>query len=153
MPEIIRCRECDRETYMGLAACPHCGANIPPDLAPDLAVAKASNKDYGGQGISVFAMFAVRLFIFNFSYYATISIIEIYDKYEYGEQAMPGGAHPAAAMFIISAFFVLNFIYLMIELLCWALFKKMKPVISIVFPVVSYFAIVLCFVVFSVLKN
>jgi hypothetical protein len=107
VPEIVRCRACDRETYMGLAVCPHCGADMLTGLAADVAAAEATGSS---RAVDTIGLFLVRLLIFNGAYWSTISAIEIYDRYAYGELAVPGGAHPAVALFILGGFVLLNLI-------------------------------------------
>ena len=142
MPEIIRCPECGRETYLGLAACPHCGADIPPDVAPDSPRPRPPETDRRGPGAATFPMFVARTAIFNFLYYATIAADEGYTRYKYGADAMPLGAHPAGAMLIIGGFFVLNLIYFALEGSFWNSMRRVKPAVSLLFPPAAYVAIV-----------
>jgi len=153
VPEIIRCRECDRETYMGLAACPHCGASILQEQAPKLAAAETSGGPSGGGAGAAFGSFLGRLLIFNFSYWATISAIELYEDFKYGKQAMPGGADPAVALFIMGGFVVLNLIYIAIEGVFWHSLKGMRPVFHFLFPVASFIGISVFLLVIMLLRN
>jgi len=148
MPEIIRCRECDRETYMGIAACPHCGAGMPPDLA-----AAPISSHAGSSVANAIGLFLVRLLIFNSSYWVTIALFKAYDRYAYGEQAMSAWAHPAVAMFLVGGFFLLNLIYLAIEGACWQWLKGMRPIFHLVFPVASFAGISVFLLLVMFLRN
>jgi len=153
MPEIIRCRECDRETYMGIAACPHCGADLSQDQAAHAAEVATSGSPSGGAAANAIALVVVRLLIFNGAYWATISAIEIYDKVKYGNQAVPGGADPAVALFILGGFVLLNLVYLAIEGACWHWLKGMRPIFHLVFPVASFVGISVFLLLVMFLRN
>jgi len=153
MPEIIRCRECDRETYLGIAVCPHCGAQLSQDQAAHAAAAEASGAPSGDGTANAIAMVVVRLLIFNGAFWATISLLEAYDRYVYGEQATLAWAHHAVALFILGGFVVLNLIYLAIEGACWHWLKGMRPIFNLVFPVASFVGISVLLLLVMYLRN
>ena len=147
MTETSNCPECGRETEPAAAACPHCGAAIPPG-----AEGPAPLTAYEVDGMTAFLAFFSRLAVFNALYYGTVKGLDAYERYAYGDQAMPGMASPGVAMLVIGGFFVTNAVYLMLEAVCRGYLKRARAGAILLFPAASYVGIVLIFVAYAALK-
>lgn len=93
-------------------------------------------------------MLAARFLIFNLLYFGLLRAIELYDSIAYGEQAMPGMAHPSVIMALIMGFFLVNVIYAVMEIVAsgTGLLRRRSPAVQLLFPAGYFLAIVICFV-------
>ena len=98
-----------------------------------------------GEGTLAMLKFVGRLLLFNLLFYATIAILVAGDRY----RSAPGTGYPAVAFFLYSAFIWFNIVYLTFDGIGIAtgILRSATTAVNILFPVVSYLAIVLCVMV------
>lgn len=89
--------------------------------------------------------FVGRLLLFNLLFCATVVILTADDWY----RSTPGTGYPMVAVFLYSAFIWFNIVYLALEGISLAagVLRSATLTVNLLFPVVSYLAIVVCVMV------
>ena len=75
MPDIILCPSCKRETYRGMADCPHCGSTMPLHL---LTHAKPLEDEKGHKSPAYFKWVAGAFAVIAFGLFLKMMFLAVY---------------------------------------------------------------------------